>query len=56
MTNLEAVQVGVEDVSAFDVGVESHGKLKIALCSDVHHVVYVYAHPIHTCTKYTVNC
>lgn len=41
-TDLEAVEVCVEDVSALDVGHQSHGQLLVGLISDVHHDGDVY--------------
>lgn len=46
--DLEAVEICVEDVSALDVGDQSHCQLFIGLISDVHHGGDVDRQPVHT--------
>lgn len=48
LSNLEAVEVCVEDVSTLDVSDQTHGQLLIGLISDVHHGGDVYRQPIHS--------
>lgn len=48
VADLEAVQVGVEDISVLNAGDQSHGQLLIGLISDVHCCSHVYRQTIHT--------
>lgn len=46
-TDLEAIEICVEDIATLDVSDQSHCQLLIGLISDVHHGGDVYRQPIH---------